>query len=576
MYSLILLLPLLHGTTCTVYTVIPDHGYKGNTTCHHCHNLQHYLLNTTKYFTSNTQLLFLPGLYHPYTNIIIKDVYNFSIIGFPSTSEQYNNVLIDSNFIFILMSNISRLIVKNIAFSATYPRGQHKLSPLLTIKDCFSITLYNLEIFKYHPQSSISKLNFNLVIINVMGNSSVSNVKNSGLLKTLLLYNRTQTDKKHHVLTVSNCKIISIKISMLQNSYKMTLMIINMQLKYFTNSILIGMKFDSFIYADELGANEVIIINCKFINYMYTQYVFFFASSSNGSVKFIDCQFVNNSNLHSTVFIALHNLQLGPRHYAKPALVKIQLRTNLEFKNCYFQSDSEYDGQVFQTDGSSTNPSTIIINNSTFSYYISKTINSYKSWYNTDTFDLSFIALSNSTLILKNSVAFRKIATLRSVISLKGNSTIIICGSAEFSHNQGDDLINFYDNHKKYIIIEENSSLNIAHNNVWSPFAINPVVARYPYPFCIFQYFSNCNKSKVKLEQRFLITFYNNQCRDNLRSDCYNYMIFTHCLWLPQSLFINSIPLEVNSTYIQFVNNDSTTYNLSQKIEQDSLCVCTS
>ena len=53
-------------------------------------------------------------------------------------------------------------------------------------------------------------------------------------------------------------------------------------------------------------------------------------------------------------------------------------------------------------------------------------------------------------------------------------------------------------------------------------------------------------------------------------------MIFIHCLWLPQSLFINSIPLEVNSKYIQFVNNDSTTYNLSQKIEQDSLCVCTS
>ena len=574
MHSLLLLLPLLCITNCTVYTVIPDYGYNSNATCHHCHSLQHYLLNTTKYFTSNTQLLFLPGLYCPHTNFILKNVYNFSIIGCQgntATPHGQGYIRVQCDFIFILMSNISRLIIKNIAFTATNPQGPHKLSPLLTIKDCSSITFYNLEIFKIKSQGNISA--FHLVIINVMGNSSIGYVKSPGMLKMLVLYNRTHSDKKYHVLTVNNCEIVSIKVSMLQNSYKVTLMIINMQLYGITNNILLGVKYDSFIYADELGASEVIMINCKFIDYMYTQHLFFFASSSNGSVKFIDCQFVNNSNLYSTIFISLHNLQLGPRHYEKPALIKIKLRIKLEFKNCFFQSDSEHDGQMLQTDGSSTNPSTIIINNSTFSYYINKTINPYMSWYNTDTFDLSFIVVSNVTLILENSVAFRKIATLRSVISLKGNSTIIIRGSVEFSHNQGDDLINFYDNYKKYIIIEENSTLNLTHNEAWSLFAINPIVARYPYPFCIFQYFGNWNKSKVPSEKRFLITFYNNQCKD--KSDCYNYKIFTHCLWLPQSLFINSIPLEVNSKYIQFVNNDSTTHNLSQKIEQDSLCVCT-
>jgi len=183
--------------------------------------------------------------------------------------------------------------MKNIAFGATNPQGLHKLSPLLTIKDCSSITLYNLEILKIQSQSNISA--FNLVIINVMGNSSVSYVKNSGPLKMLLLYNRTHTDRKHHVLTVSNCEIVSIKVTMLQNSYKVTLMIINIQLYDVTNNIVVGVKHDSFIYADELGANEVIIINSKLISYMYAQHLFFFASSSNGSVKFIDSQFVNNS-----------------------------------------------------------------------------------------------------------------------------------------------------------------------------------------------------------------------------------------------------------------------------------------
>ena len=81
MYLLLLLSSLLHITTCTVYTVTPDDRYYPNTTCHHCHNLQHYLLNSTKYFTSNTQLLFLPGLHNLHTDLIIQNVHNISLIG---------------------------------------------------------------------------------------------------------------------------------------------------------------------------------------------------------------------------------------------------------------------------------------------------------------------------------------------------------------------------------------------------------------------------------------------------------------------------------------------------------------
>ena len=87
MISLFLISSLLHVTTCNVYTVTPDddinyqfHHFP-NTRCHHCHNLQHYLLNVTRYFTSNTQLLFLPGIHHLHTDLIIQKVHNISIIG---------------------------------------------------------------------------------------------------------------------------------------------------------------------------------------------------------------------------------------------------------------------------------------------------------------------------------------------------------------------------------------------------------------------------------------------------------------------------------------------------------------
>ena len=51
------------------------------TRAHVCCNVQHYLLNTTKYFTSNTQLLFLPGIHHLHTDIIIQKVHNILLVG---------------------------------------------------------------------------------------------------------------------------------------------------------------------------------------------------------------------------------------------------------------------------------------------------------------------------------------------------------------------------------------------------------------------------------------------------------------------------------------------------------------
>jgi len=71
----------------------------------------------------------------------------------------------------------------------------------------------------------------------------------------------------------------------------------------------------------------------------------------------------------------------------------------------------------------------------------------------------------------------------------------------------------------------------------------------------------------------FLISFYNNQCKQVLPLSCYDYMTINNCNWLPKLKFNNAIPLEVNNHYIQFIN-DSGIYKLSQVVEQRSLCVC--
>ena len=133
MYSLLLLSSLLHITTCTVYTVTPDDHYYPNTTCHHCHNLQHYLLNVTKYFTSNTQLLFLPGLHHLHTDLIIQNVHNISLIGSTANGTTLDTVIQCNSLYGIVMTNITNLTMKN-----------------MVVKDCIK-DLVEYSLYTGHP-----------------------------------------------------------------------------------------------------------------------------------------------------------------------------------------------------------------------------------------------------------------------------------------------------------------------------------------------------------------------------------------------------------------------------------------
>ena len=555
MYSLLLLSSLLHITTCTVYTVTPDDHYYPNTTCHHCHNLQHYLLNITKYFTSNTQLLFLPGLHHLHTDLIIQNVHNISLIGSTANGTTLDTV-IHSNSSLICLTNISKLIIKNVVISCDihvhHPPGW---APLI-IKDCSFIYLCRLHILSNSSNLPLNNF-FTLVAINVMGNSCFSHMKMSRYNKIQLLYNERHTNEYHHILSINNCTVRSLKLDMLQKSYKVTLKIINMQIQYNRYGFYFTyFDYDSLalIHVKELGTNEVIIINCQFISNIYETYLFTFTSSSNGNVQFIDCLFINN----------IHYIVSQTDILMEHALIKVNLSDKIEFKNCSFHGDDRYISQILKSYGSSTNSAIVIIEDT---YFLYNTTDPF--WFLNS---LSLITLINTKLILKNSVIFNKIAKCLSIIFLIGNSTIIISGSAKFSYNHIRELIGF-DGNNKYIVNEENSVIDFIHNEVSSLFNyFQHTKAKYPHLFCLFQY-SDSSVHEIPMENRnFMIRFYKNQCKQV--PHCYGHVPITNCLWLPQSLFNTVIPLEVNNKYIQFINN-SGTYKLSQITEQSTLCVCT-
>ena len=140
----LLLLSLLHVTNCDVYTVRPDDGdhHYPNTTCYHCHNLQHYLLNVTKYFTSNTQLFFLPGVYYLHTDLMIQNVHNISLIGsmandiIPVTVIRYPPDKGD-----IILINCTMVTIKNFVYTSL---GDFYYGTTIKILNCCYTQLHNM------------------------------------------------------------------------------------------------------------------------------------------------------------------------------------------------------------------------------------------------------------------------------------------------------------------------------------------------------------------------------------------------------------------------------------------------
>ena len=134
MMSLLLFLQtFLTVTTCTVYIVTPDDHHYPNTTCHHCHNLQYYLLNITKYFISNTQLFFLPGEYHINFTFIIQNVHNISLIG--------------NDTVLVIVSSIMAIINSSVVTTENFViHGYDRIrwNTFLHLENSFNISLHNM------------------------------------------------------------------------------------------------------------------------------------------------------------------------------------------------------------------------------------------------------------------------------------------------------------------------------------------------------------------------------------------------------------------------------------------------
>ena len=542
-----LLVVWLQLVTGTIYNVTPDDDYYPNTTCHHCHNLQHYLLNTTKYFTSNTQLLFLPGLHHLHTDFIVQNVHNISLIGSTINGTTPDTVIQCNSSVGIVMTNITNLIVTNITVRSCL--GNEYNNATVLIKQCTNVQLRYVVIEE-------SRNSYGIVGINILGDSHFSNIINFIII---IIYNDTSVTvgEKNYSLSIdhyyNNGSIGDVKyiiaFNLFQKTYRVNL--------HLLHSTFHGLTFWSTAINIRLGTegvkqNFILIESCQFIkNYGNLVDIvmidgYYFSQHRRDIIQFNNCKFLHN---HVAGGCGGPIIKIGK---FGPTRVLIMITHCNYHNNSYKVIDKRHDNIM-----TAFTSLQVIICNTTFS----SAKLSCKS---------VLMKLSNVELHLIGFVIFNNISNVTSVIYLR-QSTITCVNHIKFVLIESNAILE-YRHSQLLLFIKGNSSVNIIHNN-FIKFAIVSVYSIIsPYPPCFIQYLNGKQSDHEYNNTNYSVTFQANNVTSEQHA--YNNLPITHCNWLPQSAFNTTMPLEVNTKYIKYIGSSGKLDSLPQLSQKKTMCYC--
>ena len=377
-YSVVIFISLLHVITASVYYVTPDDQSYINNDCpidHECHTLQYYLLNNSKYFTSNTQLHFLQGSFNINADIVMDSLHNFSLVG----SGVNNTVIECSTPSLIAIINCSDTVIKNITTGSqcgSSMQPYYNIVKLIRLRNAIlfidhkpTIKLHT-SIFIFNSYSTMVQSmlirTHGIFIINGLGNTSLTDIVlcDSDLeilyvnyeLKALQLSNKyilrivnfKYCDDKttRETVTVAEKLYYTIMVEFLQEDYNTEVFIEDSIFQFLKRIDLITLNFWLSYYSKKL----VIMKGCQFLNnsgvfqinsgmIAVAYFTDFIVNNikdrlntiSINEVQILDSSFINNAAYHEPAIII--KLYLFPSHY------KISYFT---LSNCTFVMNSNF------------------------------------------------------------------------------------------------------------------------------------------------------------------------------------------------------------------------------------------
>ena len=596
---LLILALLFHTTSSTVYYVIPDDHY---TTNNNTYTLQHYLNNINKYFTSHTQLHFLPGQYYLNTDLIIQHVSNLSLIG-KRTDEIINSVIKCTSPAGIIVVGSSNLVIANFVMKEC---GNHKNFPpdfyyykmygnenrftSLLVLHCKYITITHLSLVNYDPDYM-----YGLRFANVIG--SVMKLQSNFLV---VRYDESTDSNDTHFLNVSDCWFYiapyisnmkhALEIQQNNASYNSTILIkhcrfvarlavinicigcsgysiITFSFCYFAYKHKENLNYDTRQYGyysddswhyryykfNEIDHDQEYTEKCAMFlppfKMILNHYKNCYRQAPN-QLKFLHCSFYNTYSRVQTISFYMYT-NTYDREVGNTLLISIENCTFNSNRSSSIISACQYSSKV------KTHMEHLEIKNTTLRYFLR-----IPKQQETTVFTISVkgmkVYLEN--VLISNSPA---VMTLFGNIIIDAlNSHLMISKYLEISKNTAYCAIQATKMH-----VTENTIVNITNNTFLTLFNDSHHKTDEMND-CFIQYTSSRGnldddfQHKVQLKYSMVFTknkIFANKINAN----------FKHCRWDSYSAFWTSSPLKVNQ---KFVNYDNVT--LVQYTGQRHICLC--
>ena len=289
-----------------VLYVLPDNSTNVSCPSQPCATLSQYCLhNGTLPVVSNVEYHFLPGEHHVPANMILQNLYNFSVIGTVNNSsspvvlvgcsQSYVINIIESHFV-----NINNIVFKH---CNKLPDNKTQLTNL-RISCCFSCKIENITLLQY-----------GITGYNLIGKSYLSNIKTEVmhfsetccqvilLRYTLCLLWHNYSNYMHNVtinqLLIQNSTTYKLRkypnaglyMNLDYTMYKVKLLLVDSKF-YIMNqrALVIRGKLS-------LTTKQIFVINCTFELIIADLAIRVFVSPFNKTVNFINCKFHRNTEV---------------------------------------------------------------------------------------------------------------------------------------------------------------------------------------------------------------------------------------------------------------------------------------
>ena len=519
----IILILLIHTTISSIYYVVPeDHDVTATV---ESHTLQYYINNSLKYFTSHTQLEFLAGTHFSHSKLLVQNVTNFSLIGSRTT-------VIYGQYASILIKFGDNIAISNIMFI-----NKHSVKlPLLLLANCSNVFIQD-SVFICHSK------NCYLMIADAIKVVSLHNVSSDHLV---IWHNQSMSDCN---ITVSKytgqnteSEKFAIFIELHQHDYNIYILLSQIKVKL-NNAI-------SFICATCKGTNHMKVEKISFTGVLSR-------NNTIASVRLENCgkelnnQLANIIHFHECHFTEIKSAGLLFEIHASQKYF-LSCYSIVSFTNCIFYKIRSFGiifGFLISDVGFILWKPRLIINirNTTLSRLTTKTV----------------LYIQCADLVLSGPVIFSEIECY-SLISTK-DSQIYLHYYAELSHNRVKYFFSI-----RYIILKENSKLNISNNAFTLIFLrrghqMSLYQEGHEDVWCAFQYI-NTQKQKSTFKNYSIVLKSN---IGTLLAD--KRFSISHYDWIDDSAFMQLNSQEVNKEVIQLINNSFTQDN----IMHNYVCYCT-